>query len=95
MNSPFKLTLGLALALALLLSCATVAPPVDFPIIPLPEKVEPLSIAGERVEGGVLIRDDDFKLVLRYVLSLRSERDALRSAVETYNAWAGEQRGKE
>jgi len=83
---------ALLLAVAVLLlpafSCATVAPPEDFPELPLPQKTEIVNVAGVKTDDGILLEPAEFLKALRMIKELRAERDALRQMVETYNDWA-------
>lgn len=69
--------------------CTTIAPPEDFPEIPLPGGTILVSVSGERREGGVFLSDEEYQKALSNVKSLAEERNLLRKVIEEYNRWAG------
>lgn len=88
-------TIALCAALACIAGCASIAPPRDFPVLPLPRTPQLEPVDGVRMgrgsvatEDGFFLSDAEYVNATQNIGKLLADNSALRAIIERYNEWA-------
>lgn len=79
------------LFLLLIPSCTVIAPPEDFPQIPLPERIDTDNLRTSvtlREDGTAVMQKTEYIKLVSLIYKIINERDILREMVDRYNRWS-------